>query len=175
MSRPRELGGLTTACHWGATVFGECYPMSYNANIPFQLQSGNHYTVDELVRILSDARFVNYSVVLTSPGLNGQRITRASKIYPNSFRLLYWNAYEGDRPGNRISAERIPPRDLILSIQKIMAYELRTQELEIVDDQTQENIFIILRMDNLSSERFYGVDVGGMMDQGSSRGRRLGL
>jgi len=174
-THPRELNGSTTACRWGQTLYGECYPFSYVANIPFQLRSGAHYSFDELALIFSDARFVNWSVTLTSPGLNGQRVARASKIYPTSWRLLYWNAYEGYRPGNRVSAERISSADLLRSLQHIMAYELRTRELEIIDDQTQERIYIFLNMDNLPNERFIGVDAAGMLDQGAARGRRGGI
>jgi hypothetical protein len=170
-----ELGGATTACHWGQTMFGECMPFSYISNIPFQLHSGQSYTIDELELIFSDARFVNWSVTVTTPGLNGQRVVRASKIYPNSWRLLYWNAYEKYRPGNRVSAERIPSRALLRSLQMIMAYEFQSRELEIVDDMTNERIYINFDMGNLPAERFIGIDAAAMFDQGSARGRRGGL
>lgn len=170
-----ELGGATTACHWGQTMFGECLPFSSISNIPFMLHSGETYTFAQLERVFSDARFVNWSVTVTTPGLNGQRVTRASKIYPNSWRLLYWNAYEKYRPGNRVSAERISARDLLTSIQFIMAYEFRSRELEIVDDLTNERIYINFDMSNLPAERFKGIDAAAMFDQGSARGRRGGL
>jgi len=174
-THPHEMVIAPTACQWGMTMYGECRPFSYISNIPFQLRGGAHFTIDQLIPIFSDARFVNWSVTLTTPGLNGQRIMRASKIYPNSFRLLYWNAYEKYRPGNRISAERISSQDLLQSIQFIMAMETRTQELEIVDDETQERIYVFVKMTNLPPYRFYSVDAAGMLDQGSARGHRGGL
>lgn len=173
-SGQRDLGFSTAACHWGQTLYGECYPFSYVSNIPFQLRSGAHYTVAELIPILSDARFVNYSVTLTTPGQSGQRIVRASKVYSSSFRLLYWNAYEKYRPGNRVSNERISPADLMKSISYIMSYELQTQELEFIDDQTQESVLIFLKSD-VPKERFIGIDAANMFNQGAARGRRAGL
>lgn len=172
--RQQELSGSTAACHWGQTLYGECYPFSYISNIPFQLRGGAHYTVDQLIPIFSDARFVNWSVTLTTPGLFGQRVVRASKVYSTSWRLLYWNAYEKYRPGNRVSNERISAQDLLGSITYLMSYELQTQELEIVDDQTQETIIIFIKSD-VPAERFMGIDATGMLNQGAARGRRAGL
>lgn len=139
------------------------------------LNSAQHYSPQELVNIFKDPRFMHYSVSITNPGLNGQRLCRASKKYPTSFVLQYWNSYEKYRPGTRMSNNKISAEDLVYSLQYVLRYELRNDELEIEDEFTHERIFVYVKMDNFQNESFNYFDVDSMFDPGSARYRRAGL
>ena len=173
-TRPRELA-ISPLCNWGQTLYGECRPFSYLSNIPFTLDNMNYYSPEQLIAAFSDPRFMHYSLSMTTVGLNGERVMRASKDYPSSFALLYWNAYDKYRPGSRVTNNRISPTDLVYSMQYLANYELHNDEIEITDNFTKERIYVYMKMDNLQPQPVMYVDATAMLDEGSARGLRAGL
>ena len=173
-TQPRELA-ISPICSWGQTLYGECRPFSYLSNIPYTLDNMTYYTPEQLIRAFADPRFMHYSVTMTTPGLNGERVMRASKDYPTSFRMMYWNAYEKYRPGSRVTNERISPVDLVYSMQYVANYGLHNDELELVDNFTKERIYVYMDMRNMQRQPINYVDATAMLDQGSARGLRAGL
>lgn len=140
-----EITYSTALCEWGQNLQGECYPFLCLSNIPYVLKNNNYYDINQLSQILSDPRFMNYSIVISNSG--HQRVARASKVYPTSWLLNYWNAYECYRPGNHCSNLKIASIDILHSFKLVMCKVLKTDKIEIIDNTTNERIFVHLLMD----------------------------